>query len=739
MKRHAKAHLVARCCLLLCAAWPAVAQPTDAPLTNAIDVLSLTPEQARSGIPVAIQGVVTVAQPDWGGQFFVQDATAGIFVNNRSDHCPLPGDLVRVTGFSDPGGFAPIVTWPKWEKLGTAPLPAAKPVSIDDLMTGLEDSQRVEISATVRTARRAPSALVVQLVSGGYRFEAVAPPATVPDPLSLVGAKVRVRGTVVTTFKPQMRQLVNVYFIIPLTNDFLVETMEAGNPFDQLPIPIATLAQYRREVAPGERVHVRGTVTCQRPGEDLFLQDATGGLQIKSPQLETFAPGDVIEVVGFHTYENFLPILQDAVFRKTGEAASLVPPKAVTLQELQDLFHHADLITLEGKVLERTIRRADATATAAAQEQVTLTIQGPEFLFTAEGPTTQPGAGGELAQIPVGSFVELNGICLLDINENGQMKSLQLLLPKVDSVRILEKPSWLTPGRLLIGLTIISAVMLLAIAWSITVARKNATLKVVVREKEMAQDELQQANEQLESRVAERTKQLKIAMTARKEAEVQFKGTLTERTRLAQELHDTLEQSLTGIALQLDTSAKLFENKPDAANHHLELARDQVTQSQVEVRRSIWDLRSRALEQFDLPGALTASSQQLREGTPIQFKITTEGRVRPLPEIVEDNLLRIGQEAMTNVIKHSQATAAAIHLDYGPKNIVLRISDNGRGFVRHDCAGPDDGHFGLQGISERAKRLNAELTIESEPGKGTLVMVRVGLDEEPHPLDSSGL
>jgi signal transduction histidine kinase len=94
---------------------------------------------------------------------------------------------------------------------------------------------------------------------------------------------------------------------------------------------------------------------------------------------------------------------------------------------------------------------------------------------------------------------------------------------------------------------------------------------------------------------------------------------------------------------------------------------------------------------------------------------------------------------MTNVIKHSQATAAEIHLDYGPKNIVLRISDNGCGFERDQCDGPAEGHFGLQGIAERVKRLKAELTLESAPGKGTLVMVRVGLAGEGHPLDSSEL
>ena len=137
--------LVSRLLVFLACAQAVCAQPTGELLTNALDVLSLPADRALSGMEVSLQGVVTVAQPDWGGRFFVQDATAGIFVENISDRHPVPGDLIRVTGVSHPGGFAPIITRPRWEKLGTAPLPTAKPVSIEQLMAGLEDSQRVEI------------------------------------------------------------------------------------------------------------------------------------------------------------------------------------------------------------------------------------------------------------------------------------------------------------------------------------------------------------------------------------------------------------------------------------------------------------------------------------------------------------------------------------------------------------------------------------------------------------------
>jgi len=723
LKHQTKISPASRLFVLLLCAQAVSAQPANGLLTNALDVLSLPADRALSGIAVSVRGVVTAAQPDWGGRFFVQDATAGIFVENISDHQPAPGDFIKVTGVSHPGGFAPIITRPRWENLGTAPLPAAKPVPIERLMAGIEDSQRVEISGTVRTVRVDQYALVFNLMSGGYRLQAIVPPSAVPEPQLLVGAKVRLRGTAAATFKPQLRQLITVNLFVPVPDDFLVEKMEPRDPFDKEPIPIEKLAQYRRGDAPGERVRVRGTVTYQRPGEDLFIRDATGGLQIKSRQPLTVARGAVVEAVGFVDFDRFLPVLQDAVFRRTDEPPHPVAPKQVTLQGLQEAFYHADLITLQGKVLDRTVRSTEAAVQGAHPERVTLTLQTPEFVFTAEGPATESNA--ELAALPLGSTVELAGICMLHIAADGQMESLQLLLPSVNSVRVVQAPSWLTPKRLLVGLALSSGVLILAFGWIVTVSRKNATLKTLVRDKVAAQDELQQAHDLLEQRVDERTAQLKFEMTARKEAEVHFKATLAERTRLAQELHDTLEQSLTGIGLQLDTATKLFERRADGANRHLELARNLMTQSQVELRRSIWDLRSRELEEFDLPSAMRLSAQQILEGTCVAVEVETTGEGRALCEVVEENLLRIAQEAVTNVIKHAGASAVRISLEFGPQAVMLLVKDNGRGFTPDNCPGSRDGHFGLLGMSERAKRLNGQLRVTSTPGSGTCLEVEI--------------
>ena len=126
------------------------AEQSNELLTNAAHVLSLSAEQASHGIKISIKGVVTAAEPDWGGRFFVQDSSGGVFVENISNVQPSPGDVVVVPGVSYPGGYAPIISQPRWEKIGTAPLPAPKPVAIEQLMSGAEDSQRIEISGIVR-------------------------------------------------------------------------------------------------------------------------------------------------------------------------------------------------------------------------------------------------------------------------------------------------------------------------------------------------------------------------------------------------------------------------------------------------------------------------------------------------------------------------------------------------------------------------------------------------------------
>jgi signal transduction histidine kinase len=712
--------------------WAAVplapGQSTNGVLTNASEILALPAERAF-GNQVLIRGVVTAAQPnaEWGGRFFVQDTTAGVFVENISTNQPKPGDFVEIAGISHPGGFAPIITSPRWRKLGTAPLPEARPVPIEQLMAGIEDSQRVEISGIIRAFRPRGSVIVFEIASGGYRLDVNTPPPEKVAPQTLIGAKVRIRGTAATFFSGKLRHLITVTLHVPQATDFVIEKTEPGDPFAEPVLPLDRLAQYRSEPELGRRVHVKGIVTYQRPGEDLFLQDSTGGMQVKSRLQERVAPGEVVEAVGFPNFEQFLPVLQDAVFRRTAEPRRTPTTRAVTIQELEGGFRHADVITIQGRVLDSMERPTSLPGGGKPGQRTILTLQSSNFLFSVEGPTARYVDTGPISA-PIGSLVEVIGVCLMEIAEDGKLQSLQVLLPHPANLRILQAPSWWTAERLITGLAGLFVVLLLAVIWMVVISKKNSALKIMVEERERAQIELQHANTRLEERVKERSEQLELQITARQESELQFKAVLHERTRLAQELHDTLEQTLTGIALQMDTASRCAAREGERANHHLKLARNLVTQSQAELRCSVWNLRSRSLAQTDLPALLLQISKQLTDDTRLQVEVTAQGRVRPLPELIEENLLRVAQEALTNIIKHSQATRATIALDYGPQNVRLHIQDNGSGFVLENHAGPREGHFGLLGISERTKRLHGEISLASALGAGTTLQVTIPIE-----------
>src|SRR5579871_2602655 len=143
-------------------------QDSSEVLTNATDILALSSERAADSIPISITGVVTAAEPGWGGRFFVQDSSGGVFVNNVSGLAPTPGELVAVSGFSMAGGYAPCVDKPHWRKLGTSQLPAAKTPTIEQFMEGIEDSQRIEMSGVVRSAFTNIDRLGVELVADAY-------------------------------------------------------------------------------------------------------------------------------------------------------------------------------------------------------------------------------------------------------------------------------------------------------------------------------------------------------------------------------------------------------------------------------------------------------------------------------------------------------------------------------------------------------------------------------------------
>jgi len=403
---------------LICGNLPGVAYAEDT-LTNASDVLALSSERALSGIPIIVKGVVTAAETDWRGRFFVQDSSGGVFVDNRDNLQPIPGDLVEVRGISHPGGYAPDITKPHWKKLGTAKFPEARPVTSERLMSGAEDSQRVEISGIVRTAQFSGDTVGIELASGGHRFRAFFPIAPDLNPQSLVGAKVLLRGTAAAAFNAPLRHILNVTLFVPQLADFVIEEPAPTNVFELPTIALDGIAKYRKDDSPGNQVHVKGIVTYQRKGEDLFLQDATGGLQVKSKLTNSVAPGDVVEAVGFPAVENFLPVLQDAVFRKTTDPRINSEPVRPTLEELQKGLHHADLVVLQGRLLERLVQNIGHNIDKP-DFRTTLMLQNSNSMFAVEKSTSDQNS--LLTAIPIGSLIEARGICLLESTDDGKIK-----------------------------------------------------------------------------------------------------------------------------------------------------------------------------------------------------------------------------------------------------------------------------------------------------------------------------
>jgi signal transduction histidine kinase len=175
----------------------------------------------------------------------------------------------------------------------------------------------------------------------------------------------------------------------------------------------------------------------------------------------------------------------------------------------------------------------------------------------------------------------------------------------------------------------------------------------------------------------------------------------------------------------LEAVATKLTQSPAQAQEHLNVALSMVRHSLAEARRSVMNLRSTALEGGGLPGALAETARQLVADKPIELTVQTTGESRSLGTDLEENLLRFGQEAITNAVKHAQASRIQIEIAYRDGKVLVSVRDNGRGFDPQSAELVNGAHFGLLGMRERAKQMDGQLRIQSAPGTGTEVTVEV--------------
>jgi PAS domain S-box-containing protein len=203
--------------------------------------------------------------------------------------------------------------------------------------------------------------------------------------------------------------------------------------------------------------------------------------------------------------------------------------------------------------------------------------------------------------------------------------------------------------------------------------------------------------------------------------QIRWATALEERNRIARDVHDTLAQGFTGIILNLEMVEEACAGLPDEAKKRIARARDVARSSLEEARRSILALSTSPSIDTDLPTAIRALLDRYQPSSKTRMELSVQGRVCRLDRPVEENLLRIVQQATNNALQHAHAGSIRIMLVCGEEEAQIKITDDGQGF---DIKKADHG-MGLMGMRERAKEIGAKFELVSQPGKGTQITITV--------------
>jgi signal transduction histidine kinase len=198
---------------------------------------------------------------------------------------------------------------------------------------------------------------------------------------------------------------------------------------------------------------------------------------------------------------------------------------------------------------------------------------------------------------------------------------------------------------------------------------------------------------------------------------------IEERDRIGKDLHDGIIQSMYGVSLSLEDMPELMEEDPTEARARVDRAIDSLHDTIRDLRGFIFGLRPELVDRTDLVGLLVALTEQLHQNSLVEVVLDLPDALVEPPAHVRAELLQIARESLSNVARHARATKATVRLAPEGSDLVLEIHDNGRGF--EPLAKPLHGHYGLANMHDRATALHGDLVVETGPGSGTRIIVRI--------------
>ncbi len=406
---------------------------------------------------------------------------------------------------------------------------------------------------------------------------------------------------------------------------------------------------------------IRGIVVLTSPA--LFVQDSTGGVEVRPVQPRPLKAGDEVEVTGQVEAREFSSVLKNATVRVLWEGTP-TPAVSVTAAQAATGAFDATFIEVSGKLREKEYGPDDTLV-------FDLTSGSQAFRVILNR-----GRGNALYEnLALNSMLRIRGVAVMDAVYTGGTVPFALLARSSDDFQVLAGPPWWSAGHLvLIGICLLVFAFIASILYH-------------------------------------RIEKLRLQAVAE------------EREHLAYDMHDTLAQSVAGIGFQLEAIRINMPEELGQVHRQLDLASELVRHSHAEARRSIDMLRPQQLDSKGLLSALTQTAERLVEGGNVEVTAHSVGEARVLPLRVNDTLYRLGQEALANAVRHANPGRLEITLRYELSAVVLVVTDDGAGFEQ----GAKSQGFGVQGMRKRAASISAKLDIVSTEGSGTRIVVTAPL------------
>lgn len=638
-------------------------------LTQAIEIRSLSYDEAKAKINVRLRGTVTFIEGP--GAVFLQDETAGTFFRPDKLDTLRPGDVVEVTGRTQPGIYLPGIALAPYRILGHGPMPAAVTVSYDDLTSGRYHYQRVAVEGIARSVAPAGEGRSVLRIDVGSRIVEARVDAAIEDESAIVDSRVRVEGLASGGINSR-RQLVQPYLRIRDSHE--IRILEPAVPEAAVPRVVASnLLTFRGGSRGNHRIRIDGVVTACPSKVLVFVRSGQTAFGLKFLSPTNVDIGDHIDVLGFTEMGRFSATMVDAKLLSR-EAGPAPVPLEINLRTMLNGARDGDLVVLNA-VLTDFFRTENGVVFSLQQNGQALQARGPAMSL----------------DLAPGAVVRLTGICQVESSASVSLSSkpeiVTLQIRSRDDVAVLQYPSWWTVRRLVTVLIVLAGATLLASLW-IAILRR-------------------QVNRQ----------------TAALRQGIESQAALEERQRIAREFHDSLEQDLTGLGLRLDAAAaRTFDDK---VRQIIATSRGLLSRIQAETKNFVSDLRDGTEMDRDLAMALEAIATHHTGEVEVRAEFAEPPP--PLPGGCIHHLRMIARESVTNALKHAGATVVVIHVAGHTGQLVLRVSDNGSGFDAGAQTRGRSGHFGCVGIRERARKLGAVVAWHSTAGGGTTVEVTLPL------------